>query len=143
MSTAPDWFADKFRIADLAVRRSSFWTLSVRPSQPTLGCCVLSLNRPCEAWGDTNAEENGELATVVADLERRLQSCFGYDKINYLMLMMVDPQVHFHVIPRYSERQERYGLEWFDRGWPKPPELGAGVTDAAVLERIRRDLAGE
>ena len=76
----------------------------------------------------------------VADTERRLKACFAYDKINYLMLMMVDPHVHFHVIPRYGECREIYGLEWVDRAWPKPPDLWAGPIDAAVLERIRQDI---
>ena len=140
MSTAPDWFATKFHLADLTVRRFAFWTLSVRPAQPTLGACVLSLNRPSAAWGETTPEENAELATVIADIERRLKESFAYDKINYLMLMMVDPHVHFHVIPRYAETKQRYGLEWTDRAWPKPPDLSAGSVDAAVLEQIRRDL---
>ena len=32
----------------------------------------------------------------------RSTSFCAYERINYLMLMMVDPHVHFHVIPRYS-----------------------------------------
>ena len=44
-----------------------------------------------------------EMGAVVADIERALKAAFAYEKINYLMLMMVDPNVHFHVIPRYSE----------------------------------------
>ncbi|MFN2427518.1 MAG: HIT family protein [Candidatus Binatia bacterium] len=141
MSTAPDWFVTKFKLAELAVVRHAHWTLSIRPSQPTLGACVLSLNRPCEAWGDTTPEENAELAVVISDLECRLNACFGYDKINYLMLMMVDPHVHFHVIPRYAQRKERYGLEWIDAAWPKPPDLSAGAVDAAVLDQIRHDVS--
>jgi diadenosine tetraphosphate (Ap4A) HIT family hydrolase len=140
MNTAPDWFAAKFNLADLTVKRHAFWTLSIRPAQPTLGACVLSLNRPCAAWGETTPEENAELAGVVADVERRLKACFAYDKINYLMLMMVDPHVHFHVIPRYAEPRHRYDLEWTDRAWPKPPDLSAGLVGAELLERIRRDV---
>ena len=140
MSTAPEWFVAKFNLDGLTVKRFAFWTWSVRPSQPTLGAGVLSLNRPSAAWGETTPDENAELAQVVAEIERRLKACFGYDRINYLMLMMVDPQVHFHVIPRYAERKERYGLEWTDRAWPKPPDLSSGLVDSAILERIRQDV---
>jgi diadenosine tetraphosphate (Ap4A) HIT family hydrolase len=140
MSDAPEWFAEKFGLARLTVKRYAFWTWSVRPVQCTLGASVLSLNRPCAAWGETTAEENAELATVIADIERRLKSCFAYDKINYLMLMMVDPHAHFHVVPRYAAPGERYGLQWIDNGWPKPPDLSSGVADAAVLEQIRQDI---
>jgi diadenosine tetraphosphate (Ap4A) HIT family hydrolase len=43
------------------------------------------------------------------------------------MLMMVDPNVHFHVIPRYSELREWNGVPFPDAGWPGPPLLGDAV----------------
>jgi len=43
------------------------------------------------------------------------------------MLMMVDPNVHFHVIPRYSEPRRWNGVEFPDAGWPGPPQLGAAI----------------
>jgi diadenosine tetraphosphate (Ap4A) HIT family hydrolase len=142
MSAAPDWFADKFRLAELTVRRFRHWTWSVRPVQCTLGAGVLSLNRPCEAWGEVTADENAELAAVVAAIEARVKALYAYEKINYLMLMMVDPHVHFHVVPRYPGPRTKHGVDWEDRGWPKPPDLSSGPSDPAVLETIRRELAG-
>ena len=44
-----------------------------------------------------------------ADIERALRATFDHQKINYLALMMVDPHVHFHVIPRYSGSREFEG----------------------------------
>jgi diadenosine tetraphosphate (Ap4A) HIT family hydrolase len=41
-------------------------------------------------------------------------------KINYLMLMMVDPHVHFHVLPRYEGDRSHGGIEVVDAGWPGP-----------------------
>lgn len=141
MSPAPEWFVTKFQLTELTVRRHEHWTLSLRPAQPTLGACVLSLNRPCEAWGEATRDENAELASVVADTEARLAHCFRYDKLNYLMLMMVDPHVHFHIIPRYGQPREHQGIDWVDRGWPKPPDLTPHDIDASVLEKIRQELA--
>ena len=57
-----------------------------------------------------------------------LKSFVDYAKINYLMLMMVDPHVHFHVIPRYEGKREFEGLQFPDAGWPKLPDLGTAVT---------------
>jgi diadenosine tetraphosphate (Ap4A) HIT family hydrolase len=53
---------------------------------------------------------------------------------------MVDPHVHFHVIPRYSEPRQWNGIEFPDVGWPAPPQLGSAVqlTDDQI-----RQLAGE
>lgn len=52
----------------------------------------------------------------------------AYAKINYLMLMMVDPHVHFHVIPRYDGAREWNSREFVDVGWPKVPDLGHAVA---------------
>lgn len=136
MSTTPEWFVTKFKLADLTVKRFENWTWSLRPTQCTLGASVLSLNRPAEAWGDLTTAENAELAVVVAEIERRLKACFSYDKINYLMLMMVDPHVHFHVVPRYSASKVALGTEWKDANWPKPPDLAVGASDADTLSQV-------
>jgi len=60
----------------------------------------------------------------------------AYERINYLMLMMVDPNVHFHVIPRYSEPRHWEGLEFPDAGWPGPPQLSSAValTSRQIVE---------
>ena len=43
-----------------------------------------------------------ELGDIVPAIEQALTAFTDYERINYLMLMMVDRQVHFHVIPRYD-----------------------------------------
>jgi diadenosine tetraphosphate (Ap4A) HIT family hydrolase len=60
-----------------------------------------------------------------------------YERINYLMLMMVDPHVHYHVIPRYSTSRTFNGVEFVDAGWPALPQLGGGVaTDDALRDAL-------
>jgi diadenosine tetraphosphate (Ap4A) HIT family hydrolase len=51
-----------------------------------------------------------------------------YERINYLMLMMVDPHVHFHVIPRYAVAREFGTLSFPDKGWPGPPDLASAIA---------------
>ncbi|HYD37090.1 MAG TPA: HIT family protein, partial [Allosphingosinicella sp.] len=68
-----------------------------------------------------------ELGTVVGDIEAALGAAVRYEKINYLMLMMVDPHVHFHVIPRYEGERSLRGVTVADRGWPKIPALAESV----------------
>ena len=135
-------FAAKFRVAELEVRRYRHWTWSVRPAQATLAASVLSLNRPAVAWSAVDAGENAELSQVVGDVEAVIRRQFAFDKINYLMLMMVDEHVHFHVFPRYATERKFGGLTWQDTTWPKPPDLAAGdpgpETLAAIRETLRR-----
>jgi diadenosine tetraphosphate (Ap4A) HIT family hydrolase len=116
-------FRTKFRVEELLVAKNTAWSWSLRPAQATLGCGILSLNRYAARFSEVTAAEMAQLAELLAGLEMALRSVFGYQAINYLMLMMVDHHVHFHVIPRYEGSRQFAGLEWFDHGWPAFPAM--------------------
>jgi len=77
--------------------------------------------------------------------ERMLRACVDYEKINYLMLMMVDPHVHFHVFPRYGSPRSLAGTSMDDTGWPGPPDLKSGIAgdDKWMEEAIRVLRSGD
>jgi diadenosine tetraphosphate (Ap4A) HIT family hydrolase len=88
-------------------------------------------------------EAFSDLHGAVMGVERMLRDFVAYEKINYLMLMMVDREVHFHVIPRYVEPREHNGLAFPDAGWPGPPALAQAVQpDAARLAALVAELRG-
>ncbi len=134
-------FAGKFRLAELTVKSYEHWVWSLRPIQSTLGACVLSVSREATRFSDVSADEFASLALVVKDVEAELKRAFDYDKINYLMLMMVDPLVHFHVVPRYAAPRQFLGTEWIDKNWGKFPDLaGPEITPEqtkALLQQLR------
>jgi len=132
-------FSEKFRVPDLTILKLDYWTWSVRPVHSTIGAGVLSLNRFCTNFGAITPDEAAELATMTREIERRLTVAFTPDKYNYIMLMMVDVHLHFHVIPRYSQPREFGGVTWKDSGWPALPALGEGAAfqQDAVLTAIR------
>ena len=49
----------------------------------------------------------------------------------WILLMMVDKHVHFHVLPRYSEPKTLGDVEFTDPGWPKHADMQnlAKLTD--------------
>jgi diadenosine tetraphosphate (Ap4A) HIT family hydrolase len=104
------------------------WVVLLRPDQPTLGSLVLAAKGEAEAFADLDPAAFAELGQVIGDIEAALRTAVGYARINYLMLMMVDRHVHFHVIPRYEGVREAAGVEVPDKGWPKAPALGEAVT---------------
>lgn len=110
------------------------WVVLLRPAQPTLGALVLAAKSDATAFGDLPAEAHAELKLATAAIESALGQAVGYTKINYLMLMMVDPHVHFHVLPRYEGERSGAGLTISDAGWPAQPDLGQAVKldDAGV-----------
>lgn len=110
------------------VRELEHWVILVRPAQPTLGSLVLAAKSEALSFADLPQAAHTELKQATTMIEAMLHAFVGYDRINYLMLMMVDPHVHFHVIPRYEGAREWAEMAFVDAGWPGPPQLGAAVT---------------
>lgn len=131
----------KFGYPDTLIRELDFWTVQLRPKQATLGAMVLICKEDVTAFSDISAGAFAELPQAVTMIERAAGAAFSYDKINYLMLMMVDPHVHFHVLPRYTAGKEYAGAAFSDPGWPGPPELGHdNDADDAVKKEIMEAL---
>lgn len=118
------------------------WVVLLRPQQATLGALVLVCREEVTAFSAISPGAFDEMGRIVREIEAALTSAFAYEKINYLMLMMVDPHVHFHVLPRYSAPREFAGVTFTDPGWPRVPDLGnAPDVDehcrAALIARLR------
>lgn len=136
-------FQAKFRVADLAVHRTGGWIVSVRPSQCTLGACVIGLDRECRSLGDATPDEAAGLIRAARWFEDRARAAFGADRFNHLALMMVDDQLHFHALPRYAAPRDLAGHAFADPGWPKVPDLfHANPSDDAVLAAVAATLKG-
>ena len=114
---------ERFGFPDTTIREYEHWIVLLREQQVTMGSLVLCSTSDATAFSDLPAAAFGEFGTVVKDAERALSTAFSYDKINYLMLMMVDPNVHFHVFPRYAGERSTGNLTIIDRGWPSAPRL--------------------
>ena len=117
----------RFGYPDTLVARYEHWVVLLRPAQPTIGSLVLASTSDATRLSDLPTEAFAELGGVVLDIETALSSAVRYDKINYMMLMMVDPHVHWHVIPRYEGERELEGVKQADAGWPKLPQLGEAI----------------
>lgn len=125
----------KFGDPDNRIAQGAHWTVLLRPRQPTFGSLVLVCREPVRSFSEVSAAGFADLQRMVQGIETTLRQVVGYERINYLMLMMVDPDVHFHVIPRYSTARPFEGVEFPDTGWPGPPAL----EPAVVLEPALRD----
>ena len=100
------------------VKEYTNWVVMLRPVQLTLGSLILACKEDVQSFSALSNSSQGELSRVVVDTEKTLKICFDYSKINYLMLMMVDPHVHFHVFPRYEGQRVFAETIFEDRDWP-------------------------
>ena len=140
--TAPKT-ATEIKFGDPASRvaQTDHWTVLLRPKQPTLGSLVMICREPVRAFAEVSPQAYADMREVVRRIEATLREVVRYERINYLMLMMIDPDVHFHVIPRY-EGSRRFGdTDFPDAGWPGPPVLDAAVSpDAATGDALLAQL---
>lgn len=138
--------AKSFGYPDTQVGETRSWLVLVRPKQPTYGSLVLVCKEPVQAFSDLSAEAFADLQAAVGGVERLLKAVVRYEKINYLMLMMVDRDVHFHVLPRYDGERTDGDLTFKDAGWPGQPDLGSAVDLGAegaktLAAKLRQDWA--
>jgi diadenosine tetraphosphate (Ap4A) HIT family hydrolase len=113
----------KFGYPETAIAEYPLWCALLRPAQATLGALVLVAKSEAKAFAELDAAAFLELGRVVRDTETALKAFRSHDRLNYLMLMMVDPHVHFHVLPRYSADQSFADATFVDAGWPGVPDL--------------------
>ena len=131
----------KFGAPDSIIQQSAYWSVLLRPAQPTLGALVLIAHEPVQAFSALSSASFRELQLVTGQIESALKKAFQYDKLNYLMLMMVDPDVHFHVIPRYAQDRQFNGLTFIDAGWPGQPALDKiNLTHPAINQLLKEKL---
>lgn len=124
------------------IAETDHWLILLRPKQPTFGSLVLVCKEAVQAFSEVSPAAFADLQVAVAGIERLLKAQVDYEKINYLMLMMVDKDVHFHVVPRYAGVREHEGLTFPDAGWPAAPALGSAVELASdAVERLAARFA--
>lgn len=132
----------KFKYPESLIKEYDHWVVLLRPAQVTIGSLVLASPEDATRFPDLSPESFTELKKASGDMEAALSASFGQDKINYLMLMMVDPHVHYHVIPRYAGTVRFDGGDYRDPFWPGPPDVThaldlSGGQLAAIQERLK------
>ena len=113
----------KFFSDDRFIFETSHWMCVLRPKQVTLGSTILMSKSFESSFGSLSSDEFIDMKAAIQKLESIYQATLKPDKINYLALMMVDPNPHFHVLPRFSAPRALDGIECVDKSWPKPPDL--------------------
>jgi diadenosine tetraphosphate (Ap4A) HIT family hydrolase len=112
-----------FGYPERTIREYEHWVTLIRPVQLTLGSVIIAAKADVKSLGALRPEEMAELPSVIRSFESVLTDHFGATKFNYLALMMVDPNPHFHGIPRYHSPVTFHNLYFMDERFPKPPAL--------------------
>jgi len=127
------------------IKNYTYWYLLLCPKQPTLGSLVLVYKGRSSHYAEISIEAINEQKTILKEIEAVLKHRFNYSQINYQTLMMEDPQVHFHIIPRYENSTTFFNQQYSDPTWPSPPNLNIGIAlpeiyHKELLEILRDDF---
>ena len=122
------------------VKEYEHWVMLLRPKQITVGSLVLAAKSDANHLGQLTQEEWAEFALVCHDAEGFTAKAFGAEKFNYLSLMMKDPNVHFHFVPRYSKPITINANQYLDSDWPLKTELNAIEMPPEDFEFIKTKL---
>lgn len=130
-----------FGYPDTLIKEYERWVVLLRPKQVTIGSLVIAAKSEATHLGELTKDEWAEFAQVSSDCEQLLTKTFGADKFNYLALMMKDPNVHFHFVPRYSKPVVLNGKEFSDVDFPLKTELSAIELTQEEFETVKQKLA--
>lgn len=123
------------------IKEFEHWVVLFREKQVTIGSVIImSRELDKNSLGDVTPEAWSEFGVVSKFVETTITKAFGAEKFNYLALMMYDPEVHFHVIPRYSKPVNFAGREFIDPDWPRATKKVALELDQATLDAIKEKL---
>jgi diadenosine tetraphosphate (Ap4A) HIT family hydrolase len=127
----------KFGYPESCIGETEHWAVMLRPAQLTPGSLIVCNKSDVRAFGALPPEAFLDLGHVTARVEAMLKAVIAYERINWILLMMVDPHVHFHVLPRFSGTRSLAGRDWTDADWPGAPSISAGQPPApSVREEL-------
>ena len=115
----------KFGYPGSIVSENKHWYILLRPEQITFASMILiTKNEKNSSFAKLKPPEQAEMFLAIQKIEKVAFNIMHCDKINYLALMMVDPFVHYHVLPRFKEPKIYNNIEFLDLGYPGVADLG-------------------
>jgi diadenosine tetraphosphate (Ap4A) HIT family hydrolase len=131
----------KFGYPATLIAELDHWCIVMRPAQATLGAVVLIAKSEATSIAALPTQAFAELQQATHLIETGLQKFCPFDKINYLALMMVDPHVHFHVLPRYVGPKNFDEVRFVDPGWPALPDMKfANTHSPETAQKLHKAL---
>jgi diadenosine tetraphosphate (Ap4A) HIT family hydrolase len=127
---------------NLLIKEFKHWTVLIHKNQCYLGRCMIKLNRHLVDLFDINQEEWDEVFEITKKLRDVLKGLFHPDLFNYASLGNVAAHLHIHVIPRYKDKREFEGIDFFDKRWGdnySPYDRDFEIPDN-VFEKLRESI---
>ena len=115
------------------IKKYDNWLLALRPNQITCYSMMLFAVSNAEKFSDLDSSTLKEVGVIFADVERCVSLISTPLKFNYYSLMLADPNVHFHIFPRFNSPE-------LDEYWPKIVDLQSEVAidESEMASRVQK-----
>jgi len=124
-------YCNKGRYGELIIEKK-YWTIFLAPSQRYLGTCVVALKRQCSNLSELDKNEWQEFSSIVQMMESALETIFKPTLFNWSCFKNAafrdeypEPEIHWHLIPRYKHETEFHNIKFKDPDFgyiPQPVE---------------------
>ncbi|MGB7969105.1 MAG: HIT family protein [Methanobacterium sp.] len=133
------------------ITERKYWNIFLAPSQRYLGTCVIAIKRHCPNLSELEDVEWIEFSNIVAEMETVIKKLFNPTLFNWSCFKNAayrssnpDPEVHWHLIPRYDSEIEFHGIKFHDPdfGYIPQPITRKVPTDVmnSMLSEFKTEL---
>lgn len=134
------------------IRTTLYWDARLNPNQKYLGRCAVVLKRPCASLSEVTQEEMSDFLQLIKKLEALVKETFGATMFNWACSMNhahqvnpPNPQVHWHMIPRYIRPVEFRGKTFRDEhfGYRSVSEMDMVSDDLfeAIVDALQNNIS--
>lgn len=137
---------------ELILFETDFWIVFLSRRQSYLGRCVIDLKRPCGSLSDLTSDEFLDFYSIVRKVESLFKESFDATMFNWTCLMnnaykkdIPNPQVHWHLRPRYSHPVIIDGITFLDPNFAHhydrtKRDIFPHKTLKLILEKLKEHL---
>lgn len=134
-------FELKFKINEFKFYENDDWVVLLNRFQPTLGASILYNKFQAFSIDQFTSIQAISFHETQKKVKTALELAFKPEKLNFLILMMVDPVFHMHIVPRYAKNRVLNKQQFTDNGWPGLPIMKPTDVNRETLNQIRETLS--
>lgn len=125
----------------LKIKSYQHWDVYLHENQCYLGrvFVLLKSDEGVEDFLAIEGEVREEFFQIGEEVKAALKALFQPDKMNYAALSNTSPKIHVHMVPRYGQQREFFGVVFQDARWGKnyAPYDQTFILEEATLFSIR------
>jgi diadenosine tetraphosphate (Ap4A) HIT family hydrolase len=129
------------------IKENDYWQIFLAPSQRYLGTCVIGLKRHCSSLAELEDVEWAEFSRIVREMEFVLADTFKPTLFNWSCFKNAafrvenpNPEVHWHLIPRYKYEVEYQGIKFEDPDFGYIPQpVNRGIPEE-IMEAMIKEI---